>query len=59
MPKAQKAPAPSQAWSKAAPPAPEQPPRHADVWAKATEKPAQPREIKPLPTRSKDRDRDR
>ena len=57
LPKPQQTPSPSQAWSKAAPPP--QTPSQSDAWAKAAAKPEQPREIKPLPTRSKDRDRDR
>lgn len=57
LPKPQQTPSPSQAWSKAAPPP--QTPSQSDAWAKAAAKPEQPREIKPLPTRSKDRDRER
>ena len=57
IPKPQQPPSPSQAWSKAAPPP--QTPSQSDAWAKAAAKPEQPREIKPLPTRSKDRDRER
>lgn len=55
-------PSPSQAWSKAAEPpkpAPAKEPSASQAWSKTAEQSLPTREIKPLPDRSKDRDRDR